>query len=499
MKIRKLATQFSILVITEDVDQGATIKVALSQAGYDVNFISSFENHLQVITAAIPHVIIFDGTALKGKLNSFIKDILNLSSEIKFIPISLEADFDSYTKFAEHGISAVVSAQATYFEKRIVWSVDKICESLYLTYQNEELLKATEQSAKELTELQNSNQQMLKEQSSFRGIELLIQSYKTSESQEQILNLFFEQLNGIEALYLKFLPSVNSLIVTHGQGYPEDKISGASCQLEKDEVQEFVSKIVTGHAPNTLNQLLLNVFAMQNPKIFPLFIGEDLEGLCVVSGLIDSVKENLFSQQFSLFSLAYGFFTSEKKVAMLNLHDSVTEVFNGKYYQRKLSDEIQRARRLKHPLSVVKIAIDDFDEIEQTFGDDVRDYILKTVAQLMVKNSRAHDFVSRTKNNEFALTLVHCSKQGAGIRADRLRRAVESTSVLDRGIKLSVSVGLSEYPSLCDSTEGLDQTSTQALQYILDKGGNRLCLYKPAANFQPEFEVIENSGEPHVP
>lgn len=60
---------------------------------------------------------------------------------------------------------------------------------------------------------------------------------------------------------------------------------------------------------------------------------------------------------------------------------------------------------------------------------------------------------------------------------------------MDNGMKVSVSLGVSEYPSLCDSARTLDETATKALLHIVDKGGNKICLYKAPDSHRPEFEV----------
>ena len=93
--------------------------------------------------------------------------------------------------------------------------------------------------------------------------------------------------------------------------------------------------------------------------------------------------------------------------------------------------------------------------------------------------------------NEMAMILPHCSKKGAAIRAERLRRIVEGTTFMENGMKVSISLGVSEYPSLCDSAKTLDETATKALTHILDKGGNKICLYKAPDSHHPEFEVVD--------
>jgi len=141
------------------------------------------------------------------------------------------------------------------------------------------------------------------------------------------------------------------------------------------------------------------------------------------------------------------------------------------------------------PLSVVKISLDDFYELESSMGEATRDELLKSLASVVHKSSRTNDLSCRTGMNELSMILPHCSKKGAALRAERLRRIVEATSLMDNGIKVSISLGVSEYPSLCDSAKSLDETAAKALNHIFDKGGNKICLYKAPGDYKPEFLV----------
>lgn len=499
MRIQDIASQFSILILSNDVDQGAALKVALAQIGYEVFFISDMEGGLKNIQQSLPHVVIVDLKSLTERFNDFVQKVLNISSEIRLIPLGAEDEYEVLSQYGDYGVSAILPGKTSFLEKKVIWEVNKICEFLYLSYQNEDLLKKNQAFELENNQLKEEATLKTRQLGAFRGLEALIQSYKTCENKEQVLNLFFDQMQGIKTLYFKYLPTVRSLMVTHSAGYALESIQGVGCQLPNNEDQDLASQVSLGVCPGTLALLLKRALGLSQFQIFPVFVYNFLEGLIVADLEQKSEAQLHFSEQFSLFSLAYSHFALEKKIETVDMQDAVTEVFNLKYYQKRLDEEVNRARRLKHPLALVKIAVDDIEEITQTLGGQVRDHVLKMVAQLMVKSSRSHDFVARVKDNELALVLVNCSRRGASVRADRLRRSVESSSVLDHGIKLSVSIGISEYPTLCDSAADLDETSSQSLMHIYDKGGNRLCLYKPTSTFKPEFEFTDPSGDSNVP
>jgi len=166
-------------------------------------------------------------------------------------------------------------------------------------------------------------------------------------------------------------------------------------------------------------------------------------------------------------------FEPREKVDSLEVQDYVTELRNRNYYLNALEEEVVRGRRLKQAVSVVKISIDNFRELESKLGENDRDEVLRTLASILVKGSRTTDQNCRTALNEMSLILPHCPKKGAALRAERIRRIVEGTSFLEKGINITVSLGVSEFPSLCDSSKGLDESATKALGFISEKGGNK--------------------------
>jgi diguanylate cyclase (GGDEF)-like protein len=125
-------------------------------------------------------------------------------------------------------------------------------------------------------------------------------------------------------------------------------------------------------------------------------------------------------------------------------------------------------------------------------GEATRDLILKSIASVMNKTGRANDVTCRTSMNEFSIVLPHCSKKGASLRAERLRRLIESHTLMDSGLKVTVSLGASEYPTLCRDHTSLDDSAAKSMRFIASKGGNRICLYKAPDNFVPDYGVDEN-------
>ena len=494
MNIRDHSSQFSVFVFTTDVDLGASAKVYLSQAGYDAFYFQDVHVLQERVRESAPHLIVFATASLTGALNEFVSQILAINDEIKFIALAQTAQFDVLSQYNDHGFVDVISAEPAALESRIVWAVDRACEKLYLTYQNEQLFDEVSEGKTKLAEVHSAAVQSMKkaesEKSVAPSISLRLTDYRTVASKEDLIQRYLNHLqNGVVCVFFKYLPSVRSFVATHGTGVAAADIQGVGVQLESADMKEFGPQLALGLLPKRFSDMLIEAFHFSPPKVLPLYAHNNLEGVFVHSGSLSPGEITTLNEEFALMSLCYVNFALEKKVDTLEVQDFVTEVFNRNYYQKAIEEEVARARRLQQAVSVVKVSLDDIYEIESSLGENVRDELLKSVATIITKTSRTNDITCRTGANEMAMILPHCSKKGAALRAERLRRIIEGTSFMDNGMKVSVSLGVSEYPSLCDSARTLDESATKALLHINDKGGNKICLYKAPESHRPEFAV----------
>lgn len=492
MNIREHSSQFSIFVFSADVDQGAAAKVSLSQAGYDAYYFQEREAFQQRLKEMTPHLVIFSTTAVQGVLSDFVNQVLEVSPEIKLVAMAEPQQFEALSQYNTLGLVDIVSLEGPSLDLRVLWAVDQVCENLYLTYQNEQLFSDWKeaQSQKDQLQQQANDQKAVQEEASQMLVSNRVADYRSSQSKEEVLQKYFERLDKVPAVYFKYLSSVRSFVATHAAGFTPQHIQGVGCQIENNDLESLNTQITVGLLPPIMMEMLQKVFNFGTSRVLPLFVQNQLEGVVVYPGKLGKADALRVGEEFSLFSLCYSYFCLEKKVDSLDVLDFVTELYNQKFYVEKLHEELERSRRLQQPVSILKISIDDFFEIEQTLGANVRDEVLKSVSDFVRRTIRTNDFACRTQANEIGVILPHCHKKGAALLGERLRRIVESSSIVDSGVKISISVGVSEYPSLADSVGSLDETATKALMHIMEKGGNRICLFRPSGNFTPEFEVV---------
>ena len=124
--------------------------------------------------------------------------------------------------------------------------------------------------------------------------------------------------------------------------------------------------------------------------------------------------------------------------------DALTGLFNKGKFHEVLDKEIALAESTKTPLSLVFLDIDHFKVVNDTYGHDVGDYILQTLATILDSTVRQGDFLARWGGKEFVITLQATTAEQATILAEKIRKNIEAYEFKSAG-KQTVSLGVTEY------------------------------------------------------
>ena len=167
-------------------------------------------------------------------------------------------------------------------------------------------------------------------------------------------------------------------------------------------------------------------------------------------------------------------------IVKLSVIDSLTHVYNRRYFQHRLRDEFERGRRYDREFCCMIIDVDHFKEVNDTKGHLVGDKVLKTIAAVLRNNIRAADILCRYGGDEFGLLLPETNFQGAYVTAERVRSTVEKTNLNteEDPVMISLSIGIS---SLVEGGAlGMDELVTQAdvaLYQAKKSGRNQISFY----------------------
>lgn len=140
--------------------------------------------------------------------------------------------------------------------------------------------------------------------------------------------------------------------------------------------------------------------------------------------------------------------------------DAVTGLANRRFLDRRLGEELRRARLHRQPLGVLFLDLDHFKRINDTFGHDRGDAVLRAVATALRGVLRAADVVARYGGEEFVVLLPEVDRAGATTAAERVRVAVaaETARLLPDGPAVTATIGVATFPE-----DGTDAASLVTL------------------------------------
>lgn len=154
--------------------------------------------------------------------------------------------------------------------------------------------------------------------------------------------------------------------------------------------------------------------------------------------------------------------------------DPLTNLANRIYFQEQIASHIQFAKRYRQPFSIIMADIDFFKNVNDTYGHEVGDDVLKGVSQLLADSSRKGDLAARYGGEEFIIILPMAKLDAALLAAERIRKGVEELSLLPDGKKVTLSLGVAEYQD-GEAMKDLIKRADDALYDAKHKGRNQVC------------------------
>ncbi len=171
--------------------------------------------------------------------------------------------------------------------------------------------------------------------------------------------------------------------------------------------------------------------------------------------------------------------------------DTLTGLFNYRHFALVLEQELERTRRTGHPTSMILMDLDFFKRVNDTWGHESGNLVLRQSAELIKKTLRKIDIPCRYGGEEFAVILPGTNLPLAVSVANRLRNSIMSTPVDlgDEQIEYTASMGVDSYVmgDAVNAEDFVKQVDAQ-LYRAKDEGRNRVC-HQPFDYLKPETEV----------
>lgn len=214
----------------------------------------------------------------------------------------------------------------------------------------------------------------------------------------------------------------------------------------------------------------------RNLVIVPMYAGTRPVGVLVVEQRTEAIGVQrrvvtLLEQFASHAALALRNVWLMDEIIKLADTDALTGIANRRVFERTLQKEVMRSRRTGDHLSLLMIDIDHFKDLNDTYGHQKGDEVLKEVAHSLATNARTFDTPARYGGEEFAIILPSCNAQESIWIAERMRQILGTQM---SGISITVSAGVATYPAHASTATELLGAADEALYESKRAGRNRV-------------------------
>ncbi|MES9845816.1 MAG: sensor domain-containing diguanylate cyclase [Candidatus Sedimenticola sp. PURPLELP] len=208
----------------------------------------------------------------------------------------------------------------------------------------------------------------------------------------------------------------------------------------------------------------------QNLTLFPLLSLDGSVGqVCMI---IYDVTDTAIDEQM-LHSV-------NAKLELISRTDGLTRLMNRRAWEEAVEQEFRRSIRSGRSSTLVMLDIDHFKRVNDSFGHQAGDEVLRQVAETLRKTQRDTDLAGRYGGEEFGVLLLDTNIEGASYFCERVRELVEDLAVDHNGqmIHVTISLGISEIPDYMDDYKQWIEHADKALYQSKSEGRNRFTLFQ---------------------
>ncbi|MBU2530559.1 MAG: sensor domain-containing diguanylate cyclase [Elusimicrobia bacterium] len=220
----------------------------------------------------------------------------------------------------------------------------------------------------------------------------------------------------------------------------------------------------------------------------PLVIQGVNTGLLIVDNMLSQQK--IEESEFAMFKSFAGQIALVvdnvklfDKVEELSLYDELTKLPLRRYFQERFQEEFYRAERFKQPMALIWADVDYFKEINDTYGHQIGDKVLKEIGRVIMANLRKIDFPCRYGGDEIIVLSPQATGEEAKGLAKRLSDEIKDIRIpvafsKEEFVKISMSIGISTFPHDANTGEVLLQKADEALYWVKSHGRGGIALYE---------------------
>lgn len=229
------------------------------------------------------------------------------------------------------------------------------------------------------------------------------------------------------------------------------------------------------------DELIIEFQEFKTQHIVPIVSeGKLFGGLCFYNTEVSDYSEfkfykTMISELLLLLKMRYLYSETE----YLSVVDGLTGLYNRRHFEGNLEREFLRVRRYIAELSIAMIDIDNFKKVNDTYGHQCGDYILKEISKMVSQSFRKTDMIYRYGGEEIVVILTETALEGAMIPLERLREKISNYEFLfnEQKIHVTISLGVASYNKDLKSQKELVEGADKALYRAKQTGRNRLVAF----------------------
>ncbi len=406
----------------------------------------------------------------KKQLAQSWKESLQRDEETKNIELNMEHEkiiYETTSRLIQNGDNEI---------KGVVHSVRNITKRVQ---EHTELQESYEKLANGMKELQEKNEQitLLVEMSD------IMLACSSQEELSEVMAKYSQRLLQFSSGYLFIMhPSKNYLekAVSWGNPHPHD--------LTFTPEQCWAIRLGRIHyaGSSRIELMCSHIAFVEQPELsllcVPLMAQNDIYGLLYleIDLKFDENQRLLITAFAELTALALANVRLRENLRYQSIRDPLTGLYNRRYLEDFLFKQLHQAERTKASFAILMLDLDHFKKINDSFGHDAGDLVLKEIGQILNSDIRLGDIAARYGGEEFVLLLYDIDAQAAKMKAENLRSAISNLQVKYGAQpvgQITASIGISIYPDDAKSPAELVEAADKALYQAKNKGRNKVILF----------------------
>ena len=169
-----------------------------------------------------------------------------------------------------------------------------------------------------------------------------------------------------------------------------------------------------------------------------------------------------------------------ERVKQLAYLDGLTGIFNRRFFELRITEEVERSRRYGTAMAVIMADIDQFKRLNDEFGHLLGDEVLRQVSSIFHQQVRKIDIVCRYGGEEFALLLTQTNLEQAFAVAEKLRKTIQKWQFPGVPRAITISAGVAAFPLHGRNRDELVRAADSGLYLAKQAGRNRVCVTEAA-------------------